>query len=163
MRKLKYLALLYLVVPTICPGGQGYIGDSKLFVEGEKWLFENKLNRVTIKDKVKAKSPDFSLISDNLIVYYESISVSEQQSSQQVTKAIAEGEVIIDLNNGYTTFSDSAVYKKAEATFVLQGNVKVKSLTNEVSGCKITYQIATESYVIEECEDQKARGKIIIK
>jgi lipopolysaccharide transport protein LptA len=159
--KKAILIFVILFVSVISLAAQGYIGDSKLFVEGNKWTFKNEPKRVVINSNVKAKSPDFLLWSDNLVVFCEKPSDKNENSSQQVTEAQAKGNVIIYFMNGYTAYSDFLEYKKKTKQFILIGNEKIKSINNQVSGCKIIYSIDSKKYTIESCKDQKANGMII--
>ena len=154
--------LISLVNPNSSKSAEGYLGDSDLFVVGDKWEFKNRENKVLINNKVKAKNPDFVLRCENLIVHLENASDQPNPVTtvQNVREVNASNNVVILMNNGYTTFSDKADYFKKNNLFILSGNASVKSATNYVKGCVITYHVDTGAYEIDSCPDQSAKGSI---
>lgn len=141
---------------------EGYIGESDLFVEGDRWeLFHDK-NKLIITGQAKAKSKNFTLWSDKLTVYYDENTKEgkESKSNKDIKQLIAEKNVIIDLENGYTSFSEKAEYFRSTQKVILTESPVVKSETNEVKGCIITYDLVSKSYTIDSCPDEKA-GTII--
>jgi lipopolysaccharide transport protein LptA len=154
--------LLSVVTPNISMSAEGYLGDSNLFVVGDKWEFKNKESKVIIQDKVKAKNPDFELQCEELIVHFENPSGQSNlvTTAQNVEEVNALNNVVILMNNGYTAFSDKADYSKKNNLLILSGNARIKSATNDVKGCVITYHTDTGAYEIDSCPDQSAKGSI---
>lgn len=153
---------LLLVTPNISMSAEGYLGDSNLFVVGDKWELKNRENKVIIKHNVRAKNPDFELQCEDLVVHFENVSDQSNPvtTAQNVKEVNAANKVVILMNNGYTTFSDKADYFKKTNILILSGNASIKSTTNYVKGCVITYHIETGAYEIDSCPDQSAKGSI---
>jgi lipopolysaccharide transport protein LptA len=81
-------------------------------------------------------------------------------TAQNVEEVNALNNVVILMNNGYTAFSDKADYSKKSNLLILSGNARIKSATNDVKGCVITYHTDTGVYKIDSCPDQSAKGSI---
>ncbi len=166
MIKLKYFSIIsiLLIISLVSQayGAEGVIGEQELFVKGNKWDFKNQENTIIIVGNVKAKSPDFILWCEHLTVIYNELKNSSEQgvSNQKLEEVHAKENVIIDLNNGYTTTSDKADYSKSDQKIILTGNATVRSPTNQVSGCIITYDLVSESHTVESCPEEPVKGNI---
>ncbi len=157
------LAGIGLLAALLCVSGisiaaEGTIGEKELFVEGNKWEFKNKENKVVIVGEVKATSPNFILWCDHLTVLYSTNQNTSQPTGlekQKLEEVHAEEGVIVDLMNGYIVTSDLADYSKRDQKIIFTGHAKVKSETSQMEGCAIIYDLEAGSYSVESCPEQR--------
>ncbi len=161
--KIYLLLLIVSAIASISFAAEGFVGDSNLHVEGDKWEFKSADNTLIIRKNAKAKSTDFELECEELTVIQEddSSSTDKKHTSEKVKELIAIDNVVIQMKNGYTAFSGRAEYFKDTQKIILKDNPVIRTDKNLVKGCIIIYHLDTGSYNIESCPDQQATGNII--
>ncbi|WP_028580932.1 LptA/OstA family protein [Desulfogranum japonicum] len=153
------ILLLLAVIPCSLYAAQGYLGKSKMYIEGDYWEMLHDENLLTITGNVFTKSENMELWCEKMVVFFEKDDTASNDSgsnSKQISKIIATKNVKIDLKNGYTTFSDKAEYIKKRQEVTLSENPIIKNEVNEVRGCLITYFLNSKSYTVESCTGKQS-------
>ena len=140
------------------------IGDRNLRVEGDMLEVNPKYNNLVINGNVKAKSTNFELQSENLVVTYQENSDLKDviKSSEKIKKLVASENVIILLPNNFISHSGKAEYFKETQEIILSVNPVIRSENNEIRGCIIRYYLINGSYTIESCDEEKTKATATI-
>lgn len=146
---------IFMLFGLNCLAAEGYFAESDLHILGDTITYNRNSNTLTVTKNVKVKSPNFYLTSNKMVALYEDGAKVESMipSSEEIKELVATGNVVIQMSNGYITFSDKAEYYKKTRTIILSGNPRIRSDANEVKGCIIKYFLDKGSYTIESCPE----------
>jgi lipopolysaccharide export system protein LptA len=135
---------------------------NNLIIKSKILEVNNALKVVTFEGDVNAKTDDFILDCQKMLVYYDTLPSQENAGNvkAKITKIIATGQVRINRAKGGMATAEKAVYYQKDEEFILTGNPVVKQGDDLVEGDRITVYLKENRSVVESSEDNKVRAVI---
>lgn len=118
-----------------------------LVITSNRMQAEKLGDKVTFTEKVTLKKEGMTLMSDVMIVYYDT-------GSKDIRKVEAHGNVVVR-KDGRVALSNNALYSFKAETIVLTGDASIIENENKIGGEKITLFMADDRSIIE------GRGKVM--
>ena len=125
---------------------------------------DNK-KRVTFAGDVEAKRDDFTVLCQELVVFYEKSSEQKEPEnvSARIDRIVATGAVKIIRAEGGVATGEKAVYYQKSEKLVLTGKPVVKQGEDFVEGDVITLFLKENRSIVESAKDKKVRAVIFPK
>jgi len=97
-----------------------------------------------------------------MLVFYESAPKQKgsEPSETRIDKIIAEGQVVINRNQGGMATTEKAIYYQKDEKVVLTGNPVVKQGKDFVEGDRITIFLKENRTVVESSTNKKVKAII---
>jgi len=140
-------------------------GPEPIVIESKSLEIDNDLKVITFAGDVSAKSDDFVIDCQKMVVYYEN-SPARKESEEvkaRFDKIIATGQVTINRVQGGVATAEKAVYYQQDEKMVLTGNPVVRQGNDFVKGDRITMFLKENRSVVESSEDNKVKAIIFPK
>ena len=140
------------------------LGDSQgqpIVIKSNTLEFDHQRKRVTFNGNVDARREDWSILCQNLVVYYrEKNKESDQKESMKIEKIVAKGDVKINRQSGGLATADEATYYWDEERVVLTGKPVVQQGDDFVEGTVVTLLLKENKSLVEGSGDQRVRAVI---
>lgn len=123
---------------------------------------DDRKKTVEFKDDVEAKTEDFTIHCQLLVVYYEKAPGKKgaDESGTRINKIIATGDVKILRNEGGTASAKKAVYYHQDEKLILTGKPVVQQGDNFVEGDRITLFLKEDRSLVESLKNKKVKAVI---
>ncbi|MDY6971444.1 MAG: lipopolysaccharide transport periplasmic protein LptA [Thermodesulfobacteriota bacterium] len=126
---------------------------------------DDDLKLITFTGDVNAKSDDFVIDCQKLVVYYENAPARNEtgEVKTRFDKIIATGQLTIKRIQGGVATAEKAIYYQQDEKVVLTGNPVVRQDNDFVEGNRITIFIKENRSVVESSEDSRVKAFIFPK
>jgi lipopolysaccharide export system protein LptA len=120
---------------------------------------------VTFTGDVNAKTGDFIIDCQKMLVYYKNLSKNKKiiEDETKISKIVATGKVRISRSQGGLATAEKAVYFEDDEKIVLTGKPVVKQGNDFVEGDRITIFLKENRSVVESSIGKKVKAVIFPK
>jgi lipopolysaccharide export system protein LptA len=139
-RTLSFVMLVWSFLSVAAYAAQGVSGKEPLKVKSDSLTTDNDKKTATFEGKVVARQGDMTLYTDRLVVSYSG-------PGNEVSQVEAFGSVRIVQQERQATGAHG-VYQPKEGRVVLDGNPKVVSGEDVITGKVITYYVNEQKSVV---------------
>jgi len=169
MKHLNYtillIAILIFIYPTVILSETSQketkkVDSDPITIKSNSLEIDNKKNIVTFSENVDAKTPDFTIKCQKMLVYYLNKPNSKDSGKEEINidKIIATGDVKINRPGSGLATAEKAVYYQNDEKVVLTGNPIVRQGNDFVEGSKITLFIKEKRSIVEGSEGRKIKA-----
>ena len=169
MKLLKYTSLLISIliflypIPLLSETSQKEtkkVDPEKITIRSNSLEIDNKMKIVTFFENVEAKTPDFTINCQKMLVYYLNEPNLKDSSKEElkIDKIIATGDVKINRPEGGLATAEKAVYYQNDEKVILTGKPIVRQGNDFVEGSKITLFLREKRSIVEGSEDKKIKA-----
>lgn len=150
LKRLLTISIFLLFLPTVQSGAENQKANMKgpITITADTLTADNKAHTALFENSVVAKTTDFTLHADKMLVFYK-------EDGGAVTKIEATGQVKV-LRETRVITSKAAVYFAEEEKIIFTGDPRAMDADNMVSGTKMTYFMTNDRFLVEN-------SKVILK
>ncbi len=140
-------------------------GPQPIVIKSKTLEVNNVLKVVKFAGGVTAKSGDFLIECQEMLLYYENLPVQKEVGTVEtrINKIIAAGRVKINRTQGGMATSEKAVYSQRDNTMVLTGRPVVEQGSDFVEGDQITIFLDENRSVVESFHGGQVKATIFPK
>lgn len=113
-----------------------------IVIKSDRLIADNRSNTALFEGSVVANTPDITMYSDKMLVYYE-------RKTGNIKKIESEGNVRV-IKDDRVIVSQKAVYYADGEKVVFTGNPRAAEGENVVTGEVMTYFINDDRYLVED-------------
>jgi len=169
MKLLKYtiplISILIFFYPTLLLSETSQKENKKvdrdpITIRSNSLEIDNKQKIVTFSQNVEAKTPDFTINCQKMLVHYLNKPNLKDSGKEEIKidKIIATGDVKINRSEGGLATAEKAVYYQNDEKVVLTGKPIVRQGNDFVEGSKITLFLKEKRSIVEGSESRKIRA-----
>lgn len=141
------------------------VDGNQITVRSNSLEVDNKKRIVTFSENVEAKTPDFTIHCQKMLVHYFDKSSLQYSGKEEIEidKIIATGDVKINRSEGGVATAEKAVYYRNDEKVILTGNPMVRQGNDFLEGSKITLFLKEKRSIVEGSENRKIRAVLFPK
>lgn len=151
-RSFALLALVLSLSAPVAHGAQGVSGNEPLKVKSDTLTTDNEKKTAIFEGKVVARQGEMTLYTDRLVVSYGG-------PANEVSRVEAFGSVRIVQQERQAT-GGHGVYEPKEGRVILDGNPKVVSGDDVITGKVITYYVNEQKSVVTSGPKERVEAVI---
>lgn len=132
-----------------------------IVIKSNSLEFDHQRKRVTFSGNVDARRDDWTILCQNMVVYYgEKGKEPAQKESMKIEKIVATGDVKITRQSGGLATAQEATYFWDEERVVLTGKPVVQQGDDFVEGTVVTLLLKENKSLVEGSGDTRVRAVI---
>jgi len=136
------------------------VDTEPIVIRSNSLEIDNKKKIVAFLENVDAKTSDFTINCQKMLVYYHDKPIQKDSGKEEIRidRIIAIGDVKINRPDGGLATAEKAIYYQNDEKVVLTGKPIVRQGNDFVEGSKITLFLKEKRSIVEGSEGRKIRA-----